>query len=263
MRRSGADAAEQLSDQAPAPVQGYVLEVTVAGDASERDAVHRWLRNYPFEALRDLGTIAADVYVPAAAQAKDPYNDTRGAPLAQLILGFSTADSLEEARSSSLLCDSFSAPSSAVRLSTNPLLRCDYPVEGERCESQDPEGISYVVRYHGPTENQGAFVDSYLTYHPAVLATLPNIRNIICYIPLKISSMSSPNSSYVLGNEVMFKTIDDFNEAMQSNARRRMRENRHPGPIFTGKSTHFPMERRRQFGPDAIALTQMQIGSVG
>ena len=44
--------------------------------------------------------------------------------------------------------------------------------------------FSYVVRYHRPVEDEAVFVRHYLDTHPSLLARLPRIRNVLCYVPL-------------------------------------------------------------------------------
>ena len=52
----------------------------------------------------------------------------------------------------------------------------------------------------------------------------------------------------MLGNEVVFDCVEDFNTAMQSPVRHEMREHFHSFPKFSGAVTHFAMLRERLAG---------------
>jgi hypothetical protein len=57
-----------------------------------------------------------------------------------------------------------------------------------------------------------------------------------------------PAADYMLGNEVAFDNVEAFNAAMQSPVRQELRRHFHAFPHFTGRNTHFPMNRTRLFG---------------
>jgi len=52
----------------------------------------------------------------------------------------------------------------------------------------------------------------------------------------------------MLGNEVVFDTIEAFNVAMASEQRRELRADFARFPRFTGSNTHYPMSRTRLVG---------------
>lgn len=52
----------------------------------------------------------------------------------------------------------------------------------------------------------------------------------------------------MLGNEVTFDTIEAFNAAMASEQRHALRADFARFPRFTGRNTHYPMERTRLVG---------------
>jgi uncharacterized protein (TIGR02118 family) len=106
--------------------------------------------------------------------------------------------------------------------------------------------FSYSVRYHRPAEDEARFVKFYLTSHLPLLARLPNVRNVICYLPVPgIGPAGLPSADYMLGNEVVFDTIEAFNAAMASEQRRELRTDFARFPRFTGPNTHYPMTRTR------------------
>ena len=55
----------------------------------------------------------------------------------------------------------------------------------------------------------------------------------------------------MIGNEVVFDHIEDFNVAMESPARHELRAHYHEFPRFAGANTHYPMSRSA-----AVWLTQ-------
>jgi hypothetical protein len=52
----------------------------------------------------------------------------------------------------------------------------------------------------------------------------------------------------MIGNEVAFDDIVAFNAAMQSEVRQELRRHFREFPPFTGRNTHFPMNRARLVG---------------
>jgi hypothetical protein len=127
--------------------------------------------------------------------------------------------------------------------------RCFYPVNGEKTPGPLRAPFSYVVRYHRPAEDEAAFVAHYVADHPRLEARFPGIRSIMCYFPFKVAGARRlPCCDYMLGNEVVFDCIEDFNSAMQSPVRHEMRAHFHSFPKFTGAVTHFAMLRERLVG---------------
>jgi uncharacterized protein (TIGR02118 family) len=106
--------------------------------------------------------------------------------------------------------------------------------------------FSYVVRYHHPAQNVAEFVSHYIADHPPVLGKLPQIRSVLCYLPIDAgaSGMLAP-ADYMIGNEVAFDSPDAFNAAMASPVRHELRAHFKSFPPFTGKNTHYPMMRRQ------------------
>ena len=92
------------------------------------------------------------------------------------------------------------------------------------------------------------FVRHYLDTHPSLLARLPRIRNVLCYVPLAWRHPAGISvADYMLGNEVIFDHSEDFNAAMASPLRHELRAHFRQFPPFSGRNTHYPMERRRFF----------------
>jgi hypothetical protein len=70
----------------------------------------------------------------------------------------------------------------------------------------------------------------------------------MCYFPVTAPASRYKPAEYMIGNEVVFDSLDDFNLAMQSPVRQELRQHFHEFPAFTGLNTHFPMTRVRRFG---------------
>ena len=119
-----------------------------------------------------------------------------------------------------------------------------YPCFGENNPEKRKAKISYVVRYSQPILDEKKFVKFYLTHHPQVLAHMPAIRNILCYVPLNWDDpLDLPNSNYIVGNEVVFDSLKDLKMALKSNARKRAREDMMANPVRPGPVTHFTLTR--------------------
>jgi hypothetical protein len=52
----------------------------------------------------------------------------------------------------------------------------------------------------------------------------------------------------MLGNEVTFDDVEAFNAAMASEQRLALRADFQRFPSFSGRNTHYPMQRARLFG---------------
>ena len=101
-----------------------------------------------------------------------------------------------------------------------------------------------MVRYHHPADNVAEFVSHYVADHPPILGKLPEIRSVLCYLPIAVAGVLPP-ADYMIGNEVAFDSPDAFNAAMASPVRHELRAHFKSFPPFTGKNTHYPMMRRQ------------------
>ena len=160
---------------------------------------------------------------------------------------FQSRDALEPV--TAVLERALAHASTGIAASVTAMERCFYPVEGETTPGPLQAPFSYVVRYHRPAEDEAAFVAHYVADHPRLEARFPGIRSIMCYFPLKPAGVGRlPCCDYMLGNEVVFDCIEDFNVAMQSPVRHEMRAHFHSFPKFSGAVTHFAMLRERLLG---------------
>jgi len=135
-----------------------------------------------------------------------------------------------------------------VVVTGTPFERRLYPIGGEVVPGPLTAPFSYVVRYHRPADDEAAFVSHYLADHPPLLAKLPEIRSVLCYLPLDtLAAPALPTANVMIGNEVAFDSPEAFNAAMASPVRAELRAHFRTFPRFTGRNTHYPMMRRRLY----------------
>ena len=227
-----------------------VLEIACRASVDQAAAARRWCENEAITAWSTLPGLAFfDCYVPAAGPAKDPLVNDGSGPLFLLMLEFTSENAREQAARSRDFAAPLSSLSAGLKLSADAMERLSYPVVGENGTRPLSAPFSYSVRYHRPADDEARFVEFYLASHPPLLARLPNVRNVICYLPAQgIDPAGLPSADYMLGNEVVFDSIEAFNAAMASEVRRELRADFSRFPHFTGRNTHYPMERTRIVG---------------
>jgi uncharacterized protein (TIGR02118 family) len=223
-----------------------VYEIAVRG-AGEAEAVRRSFEARPAKLWRKLPQLQrCDAYFPSTPDANDPYVDDGAGPQVICMLSFGEAEAL----CSALVTDDFRRGLSGLppdaSITADAMLQKFYSTEGETDAQVLDAPFSYVVRYHRPAEDERAFVAHYLADHPALLSRLPNIRAVLCYLPIDWQDPNALTSAdYMLGNEVAFDSIEHFNAAMQSPVRQEMRAHYRKFPPFSGRNTHYPMMRMR------------------
>jgi uncharacterized protein (TIGR02118 family) len=229
----------------------YFLVYT--GAAEFGDAVRGWLKGAPsalFQAAPGVETV--DLYTPERA-AKDPYLHDGPGPLAMLQVGFRSRAELEACLSGAAFRATVVAPSPAppdkVAVAHDAMEQRFYPVAGEARPGPLRAPVSYVVRYQRPAENEAEFVEHYVSHHPQIQARFPGIRSIMCYLPIKWNDYTPiAPADYLLGNEVVFDSVDALEAALNSPVRHELREDFKTFPKFTGKNTHHAMRRMRLAG---------------
>ena len=226
-----------------------VLEITCAGAAERAGALHQWCESLA-RAWQALPLIAAlDCYWPTAGRASDPLVDDGAGPLLMLILEWPDAAALEAAVRSPALAWEFDALPAGVAVSATAMQRRFYSAAGEIASRRLSGAFAYSVRYHRPAANEAEFVAYYLSNHTPLLTRLPGIRDVICYLPLFMpNAVGLPAADTMLGNEVTFDDVDAFNAAMASEQRLALRADFQRFPPFSGRNTHYPMQRARLFG---------------
>jgi hypothetical protein len=226
----------------------FELVCTGAGQNAAAEA-RSWLDQAApvLSRLPDLS--ALDGYVPAAGDAHDPFNRDGQGPSLLAMLAFPSREALTAALATLDLARAIAGIPGSFTATGTALERRFYPVRGETRPAPLAAAFSYVVRYHRPADDEKAFVESYVGTHARTLGELPGIRSVMCYFPLRgVAAAGVDPVEYIIGNEVAFDSIGDFNIAMQSPVRQELRRHFHELPRFTGPSTHFPMQRRRLAG---------------
>jgi uncharacterized protein (TIGR02118 family) len=225
----------------------FVYEIVLTGAAASADQVRAWFDAQPAPMLKRLpGLSALDLYR-AVDGTDDPYNKDEGPPLLLAVAEFQTHDALSGAAMA--LEQALARLPVGVDAAVTAMERHFYPVGGETAPAPLRAPFSYVVRYRRPAEDEAAFVAHYVADHPRLEAQFPRIRSIMCYLPIAVSGpRRHPSADYMLGNEVVFDSIEDFNAAMQSPVRHEMRKHFHSFPKFSGPVTHFAMQRQRLVG---------------
>ncbi|MCL4746013.1 MAG: hypothetical protein KJZ83_11420 [Burkholderiaceae bacterium] len=102
--------------------------------------------------------------------------------------------------------------------------------------------LALLVHYYGPTDDPGAFAAHYVAHHPAILARLPRVREVLCYLPAGPVASGLPQDPTVIRNEVRFDSMDDLLAALRSSVMTELRADTKAFPRF-GRSTHYPMLR--------------------
>lgn len=128
-----------------------------------------------------------------------------------------------------------------------------FPIGGEGPQPLAAR-FSFVVRYDLPAEDVAHFQDYYMRMHPPILAEFEAIRNVFCYIPVRPEGLPLPSSEYLIGNEVVFDTVEDFDHAMASPVRDKSRADFETFPPFSGRNPHYPMRRTRRLGGSVADL---------
>jgi uncharacterized protein (TIGR02118 family) len=229
----------------------YFLVYTGAPELGE--AVRDWLRGAPAALFREAaGLETLDLYTPERA-AKDPYLHDGAGPLAMLQAGFRTRQDLETLLKSAAYRAAIVAPSPAppdeVAVVHDAMEQRLYPVAGETAPGPLAAPVSYVVRYQRPAANEAEFVAHYVAHHPQIQARFPGIRSILCYLPIRWSDPTPLTpADYLLGNEVVFDSVEALEAALNSPVRHELRDDFKKFPKFAGKNTHYAMRRTRLWG---------------
>ena len=226
----------------------WTYELACAGTANGARDVETWL-DAATRAWRELpGLSALDLYRPIADGAHDPFNNDGPGPVFIAMLAFPSRAALAQALASAEFALSLGGRPSGRSFAGCAFERQFYPVGGETSPAPLAAPFSYVVRYYKPAEDEAAFIRNYVETHPPTLGKLPGIRGVMCYFPQAIAAPGVPPAGTMIGNEVAFDDVAAFNAAMQSEVRQELRRHFREFPPFTGRNTHYPMNRTRLAG---------------
>ncbi len=182
-----------------------------------------------------------------AADFDDPMADDDRGPILTIQTCFSDVTSLRQGLASvafTHLVDLIRSQD-AVTVSHDALEMMFFPVGDEDEPGEWLAPLSFVVRYHHPTDDLDAFVDFYITHHPQIERRFPEIRNIMCYVPVKWGDPTDiKQENYMLGNEVVFDSTEALAAALTAPTMVDMKADLADFPSY-GHNTHFAMNRRR------------------
>src|SRR5580698_3981328 len=185
-------------------VADFVYEIACIGDRAHEQAVQVWAEQHaapPWTALPGLS--AVDLYEPVRGGTHDPFNDDGPGPLLMAMLQFPTKEKLQAGLSDPRFKQSLAGM--PVAATGTGFERHLFPVADASNPGPLRAPFSYVVRYHHPAQNVAEFVSHYIADHPPILAKLPQIRSVLCYLPVDISVTNVlPPADYMIGNEVAF-----------------------------------------------------------
>lgn len=92
-----------------------------------------------------------------------------------------------------------------------------YPVGSNTEPEPRTAPLTFVVRYYGPVQDVKKFVNFYTENHPPILAKFPNIRNVLCYLPLGWETAGElTDETILIGNEVVFDDLESFKAALDT-----------------------------------------------
>ena len=223
----------------------FLIFVTDTSATGETDI------QFPEQEISALATLPGvdrvDRYEPTEFK-DDPYADDRQGQVLTIQTSYRDRASLEQGLGSAefqALLDAVAAGSGCT-LIHDAMETVFYPVADETEPGEWTAPISYVVRYHYPADDVEQFINYYITHHPQVERRFPRITNIMCYLPIEWNDPTGlPHLDYMLGNEVVFESVEDLTNALKSPVMDDMGADFQQFPPFQGPSTHYPMRRRR------------------
>ena len=139
------------------------------------------------------GLSALDSYVMAPSGTHDPFVDDGAGPLLLAMLHFNSAEPMSQAAAA--IARSLEGLPHGTAPTGTPFERRLYPIGGEAMPGPLTAPFSYVVRYHRPADDEAEFVAHYLADHPPLLAKLPGIRSVLCYLPLDPPATALPTAT--------------------------------------------------------------------
>lgn len=226
--------------------------LTFSGPTAHAAQIRDWFAGAPAAAIMALpGVETLDLYAPEPSE--DPYLDDGAGPVLMVQTGFASTDALEAGLAApggkAAFSDFAGTPAANRALAHDAMELKFFPVAGQSAPSPLIAPLSYVVRYHRPADDEAHFVEYYCAHHPPVLGKFPRIRNVMCYLPIAWRDPTDiARADYLLGNEVVFDSLDDLNAALKSEVRHELRADYKTFPPSSGGNTHYAMRRQRLFG---------------
>lgn len=221
----------------------YALFLTfeTSGEPSQRlaDAAQATLRRH---SPGLSGPAAVDLFGPHPDGGRVNLFDDPDCPALMMQMSFARRDGLDAARgalvgmTTELRREGHHAVCGAFQV-------VETPVAGADACMPRTAPLSFMVRYYGPASDPGAFASHYVVHHPPILRRFPRIRNVFCYVPVDYDLPGSRPDGVIVGNEVVFDTVEDLNAALASDVITELRADTAGFPAF-GHNTHHAMFRR-------------------
>jgi len=222
---------------------GYFLHVD--GPTDHLDGFQSWADEVYGPALHAISSdCRIEIYSPE--NVSDPYLGTEAGKLLIVQVNFPSRHELESTISVPDIAAALKATPSGpdICISSEALIILPCPLaDGSKPARTAP--LSFVVRYYRPIEHEQTFIEYYIDNHPPIQVNFPKIRNIFCYLAIDWQDSSGVAASEsFLGNEIVFDSTDDLNDALQSDARHELREDYKNFLPHEGTVTHHAMLRR-------------------
>ncbi|MBT3704064.1 MAG: hypothetical protein HOE62_16620 [Alphaproteobacteria bacterium] len=225
--------------------------LTFNGPEDKRPEMATWFSDNALAAIKGQpGVSKVDVFT--AERGSDPFNDDGAGPLLMVQTDFENVTDLEQLLATPGMGAGFlfhpDKLPTGCKVVQGAYQVIDQVVDGQTEVQPRTAALSYAVRYYRPAENEKEFTDFYVAHHPKVEAKFPGIKNIYCYLPIPWENPTATAiEDCMIGNEVVFESLDDFNAAMKSDVRLLMRDDFAKFPNFSGPHTHYAMLRKQVF----------------
>ena len=104
--------------------------------------------------------------------------------------------------------------------------------------------VSYFVHYTRPAEDEATFLSYYCSHHPPILGEFPDLRALVLYLPTPWQDRHKlTDPDHMLVCQVAFDSLEALNAALASDVRKKLRQDYHTFPPFSGPVTHYAMLR--------------------
>ncbi|MBB3454487.1 hypothetical protein FHT86_002786 [Rhizobium sp. BK313] len=195
------------------------------------------------------GLSSANIYTPETTN--DMYNKTEQSPVFGMQLYFDELTDLENAVGRAGHLQQLAAPDvltsiKGAKATQQAMYVRPFPVDDSRLRtSESALPCSYVVHYTGPAEDLNIWLHHYVSNHPQLMRTFPEIRQIEVLSRVDWHGfLPWERVNHMQRNRVMFDSPAALQVALQSPARIAMREDFKTFPPFEGGNSHYPMATR-------------------
>ncbi len=177
-----------------------------------------YFRGTPLDILRDKASVeSVEIYTPETGDV--PVWDDIPSPSVIVQIDLDDADAAKALTESAefkqhyLNTDNIGAGIEELKLEITEVM--NFPLPGMSKAPARTAPLSFVVRYYGPVADGNQFADFYYKNHPPILSRFPNIRNVLCYLPLGWrESGEVTDKSLIIGNEVVFDDLASLKAAL-------------------------------------------------